>query len=101
MWAASMARTLRGGRGLEVESTLTSYGAQVAGEVDPLLTVPVGEQGVDGHHVLVEELPGRRAVGDRASRSTRVRIGAGRARRASTGRPPPEPAATSASACSA
>ena len=50
---------------LEAEDTVAAYGAEVAGQVDPLLAVPVGEQGVDGHHVLVEELAGGGAGGDR------------------------------------
>src|SRR5262245_66468864 len=64
-WAASMARTLRVGArsstvggALEPQHPVASYGVQVAGEVDPLLPVPVGDQRLDGEHVLVEQLPG-------------------------------------------
>src|SRR3954447_7645858 len=63
MWAASMPRTL-GGR-LEPKQTAAPDGPQVAGQVDPLLPVPVGEQGVDGQNVLEEEVPTGSARGDR------------------------------------
>ena len=42
------------------EHALAAYGAG-AGQVHPLLAVPVGDQGIDRDHVLVEELAGRGA----------------------------------------
>ena len=50
------------GVALEDQQRPPSYGAQVAGQVDPLLPVPVGDQAVDLVDVGVEQL-GRRGAG--------------------------------------
>ena len=41
---------------VEGEQVVTAYGAHVAGQVDPLLAVPVGDEAVDLEHVGVEQL---------------------------------------------
>src|SRR6476661_4414440 len=44
----------------EHQQTRTAPAPEVAGQVDPLLAVPVGDEGVQGQHVVVEELRGGR-----------------------------------------
>src|SRR5690606_28027891 len=57
---------------LEGDQTVTAHGTQVAGEVDPALATPVGDQPVELGHVLVGDL-----LGDRAGTDGRGAQGAG------------------------